>query len=276
MARTIWTGTIAFGLVNVPVRLATAVRDRQVHFHLLSKDGTCRLRRKLYCPESGEEYDLKQTSRGYEIAPDQYVLVRDEELKELRPEAGRTIDIVAFIDIDEVDPIYFDRTYYLLPDEGGAKAYALLVAAMAEQSNVALARFVMRQRQHLATLRVMEDRGLALHTMHFADEITAWNELESELPQTVEVKKQELEVAKQLIKALGTHFKPDEYHDEYREQLEKLIERKAAGEEISITPSADEEDIPPTYNLMEALRKSVQEVKPARTKKKPVRKRRAS
>ncbi len=265
MPRSLWSGHIAFGLVNVPVRLVSAVRDKSIHFHMLSKDGSCRLRRKLYCPDTGEEFDFKDTSRGYEIAPDQYVIVREEEFEKFRPESGRTIDIQAFIDLKEVDPVYFDRTYYLLPGEGGAKGYRLLVEAMASQERVGVARFSMRQREHLAALRVMENRALALHTMHYADEIAPWSEMEGELALNAEVTKKETEMARQLIDSLTESFEPDRYHDRYREQLQELIEAKAHGEEIVTAPSGEEEAAP-VYNIMEALKQSLEKSKPARQK----------
>src|SRR6187549_2992613 len=119
MARAIWSGSISFGLVNIPVRVHTATRDRDIHFHMLSSDGTCRLRRKLYCPETGKEYDFKETSRGYEIAPDQYVIVSDEELKKLKPDKGKSVVITDFVPLESIDPIYFDRSYYVLPGKDG-------------------------------------------------------------------------------------------------------------------------------------------------------------
>lgn len=264
MARTLWKGSISFGLVNVPIRLITAVSEKSVHFNMLSKDGSCRLRRKLVCPETGDEYDFQDTARGYEIAPDQYVLIKDEELKRLKPEAGRTIDIVAFIELAEVDPIYYDRTYYVVPDEGGAKGYKLLLEAMSARQTVALARFVMREREHLAALRPMADGGLALHTMHYADEIVRWKDLANELPQSVNVSKQEVTMAGHLIESLTQTFDPTQFHDDYRQRLEELLKKKAEGEEIKLAPSSKEDDVPPVYNLMEALKKSVEQGKRAK------------
>ncbi|MCC6909669.1 MAG: Ku protein [Phycisphaerales bacterium] len=268
MPRSLWSGHIAFGLVNVPVRLVSAVRDKSIHFHMLSKDGSCRLRRKLYCPETGDEFDFKDTSRGYEIAPDQYVIVREDEFEKIRPETGRTIDIEAFIDLKEVDPVFFDRTYFLLPGEGGAKGYRLLVEAMASQERVGVARFSMRQREHLAALRVMENRALALHTMHYADEIASWSEMEGELALNAEVTKKETEMARQLIDSLTEAFEPGRYQDRYRAQLQELIEAKAHGEEIVTAPSGEEEAAP-VYNIMEALKQSLEKSKPARKSTRP-------
>lgn len=261
MPRSLWTGTVSFGLVNIPVRLVTAVRDKRIHFNLLNEDGTCRLRRKLYCPETGEEYDFNQTARGYEIAPDQYVIIRDEELEQLQPEAGRTIDINEFVELASIDPVYFDRTYYLLPDEGGAKPYQLLIEALQQTRRVGIARFVMRQRQHLAALRVMDEQVLVLHTMHYHDEVTAAEDLGGDLSAEVDVSDREREVAKQLIDALGEAFDPTKYEDEYRHKVEQLIEAKSEGEGVSEVLGEAQSPPPPTYNLMEALKASVEGTK---------------
>jgi DNA end-binding protein Ku len=254
MPRAIWSGVISFGLVNVPVRLVTAVRDRSIHFNMLTPDGTCRLRQKLYCPETGKEYDFKQAARGYEIAPDQYVIIDKDELDRLKPEKGRTIEIAAFVDLDQIDPIYFDRTYYLVPDQTSAKAYKLLVQAMAESGKVALARFVMREREQLATLRA-RDGVIVLHTMFYHDEIGPIDSLDG-IERAGKTPVREVKVAEQLIAALTDRFEPEKYRDEFREKLEKAIQAKAEGEEI-VTAASEEPEPPPVYNLMEALKRSL-------------------
>jgi DNA end-binding protein Ku len=272
--RSIWSGSISFGLVNIPVKLVTAVRDKSIHFNLLSPDGKSRLRRKLYSPETGKDFEYDQTVRGYEIAPDQYVIVKDEELEKLRPEKSRRLDIQEFVELSKVDPIYYDSTYYVAPDEGGAKAYALLVNAMKKTKRIALARFVMRDRQYLAAIRPRED-ALVLHTMRYADEVVPVSDL-GELPGSSNLPKKELEVAQSLIEALEGEFDPTEFHDEVRQRLEKLIEAKAAGEEIVLAASEEREG-PPVLDLMDALKKSLDKAKkpgkgaaekPARAKKK--------
>ncbi len=245
MPRALWTGSVSFGLVNIPVRLVTAVRDKQIHFHLLSPDGQCRLRRKLYCPETGKEFDFKDTSRGYEVAPDQYVIIQDEELDQLKPEKGRTID-----------PIYFDKTYHLTPGEGGAKPYALLVQAMHESQRIGVARFVMRDKQHLVAIRPV-DRALVLHTMHYANEVTMPTDLDTDLPAKSDVNAKELKVAQQLIDSLTTDFDAEAYQDDYQERVRELIESKAEGETVQIEEPAEEGEVPPTYNLMDALKESL-------------------
>jgi DNA end-binding protein Ku len=272
--RSIWSGSISFGLVNIPVKLVTAVRDKSIHFNLLSPDGKSRLRRKLYSPETGKDFEYDQTVRGYEIAPDQYVIVKDEELEKLRPEKSKRLDIQEFVELAKVDPIYYDSTYYVAPDEGGAKAYALLVNAMKRTKRIALARFVMRDRQYLAAIRPSEG-ALVLHTMRYADEIVPVSDL-GELPGASDLPKKELEVAESLIEALEGDFDPTQFHDEVRQRLEKLIEAKAAGQEIVLAAS-DEREGPPVLDLMDALKKSLDKAKkpgkggaekPARAKKK--------
>jgi DNA end-binding protein Ku len=272
MARSIWSGNISFGLVNVPVKLFTAVRDQSVHFHMLSEDGRCRLRRKLYCPDTGEEYDFKHTARGYEIAPSQYVIIRDEELDKLRPEKGRTIEISDFVDLQDIDPIYYDRTYYLMPDAQGVKGYQLLLHAMRASGKVGIATFVMRRKEYLAALRPTE-KAILLETMHFSEEISQIGE-EIDEPPKASLAKKELDVAEQLITALSGRFDPSKYEDAYTQKVRELVEAKAEGEEDLVLAEAGEPEAPPVYNLMEALEKSLQQTrrKPSGRGKAPRRK----
>lgn len=255
MARSIWTGSISFGLVNIPVRLMTAVRDQGVHLHMLSSDGRCRLRRKLVCPDTGEEYDFNNTARGFEIAPDQYVLIKDEEIDKIRPEAGRAIELVEFVKLEHIDPMYYERSYWLAPDQGGTKGYGLLLRAMEEQGRVAIGRFVMRQKQYVCALRP-HNGALVLETMRYSDEVVGKDEaIDSNVK--VEVNAGELKMAQQLIDALAVdEFDPAKYHDEYRDRLMELIEAKREGEEI-VLHEGDDEDLPPVINLMEALQRSL-------------------
>ena len=271
MARSLWTGSIAFGLVNVPVKLVTAIREKTVHFHMLTPDGHCRLRRKLYCPDTGKEYDFNETARGYEVAPDQYVLVKDEELDALKPEAGRTIEIEQFVELAEVDPLYFDRPYLLLPGEGGEGAYKLLIQAMGDAGRVGIARFVMRQTQHLAAIRVVDvgkDKALVLHTMHYADEVVVLADPPDELPaKTKAAPAKQVKVAQQLVDAMSEPFDATAFKDDYREKVEELLEAKKEGEEVHEAKS-DEDEPPKTFNLMEALKKSVEQRKVGGSRKK--------
>jgi len=266
MSRPVWQGAISFGLVNIPVQLQTAVQEKTVSFHMLSKDGSCRLRRKLYCPETGKEVDFGDTTRGVEIAKDEYVLVDDKEIERMRPEKGRTIAIEQFVKLDEIDPIYFDRAYFVAPTNGSDKAYKLLHEAMKESGRVGLALFVMRGRQYLCALRVSSE-GLILHTMHYPDEVLS---IDDALPSTLAKAKgpaKELGVARQLIDAMTHPLDLSNFHDDYREQVNALIERKRSGKKI-VAPADDHDDAPApkTSNLMDALRRSLSVSKTPRTR----------
>lgn len=254
MPRAIWTGSISFGLVNIPVRLVSAVRQHDIRFHQLhGKDGV-RLRQRLICPADGVEVDRDEIVKGYEIAPDQYVIVENEELDAIAPEATRSIDISDFVSIQEIDPIYFDRPYYLLPGEGAARSYALLVRAMEESGRVGIGKFVMRQKEYLAALRPL-DGALCVEIMHFADEVVLVDDLEG-VPGKQKIDDKQLKMAHQLIDALSDEFDPTKYHDEYREQLEEMLKKKAEGEEIVAPP---EVELEPTSSkdLLAALEESL-------------------
>jgi DNA end-binding protein Ku len=266
MSRPIWQGSINFGLVNIPISLQTAVREKSVSFHLLSKDGSCRLRRKLFCPDTGKEFDFGDTARGIEVGKDEYVLVDEKELDKIKPEKGRSIAIEQFVKLEEIDPIYLDRPYFVAPSIGSDKAYKLLLEAMKESGRVGLARFVMRGRQYLAALRVMGD-GLVLHTMHYPDEVLS---LDDSLPGTLVRAKappKEVQVAGQLIEAMTQPLELSGFKDDYREQVEALIEQKKKGRKtVATSDDHNDEPIPPTINLMDALRRSLSSSKSIRTR----------
>jgi DNA end-binding protein Ku len=257
MSRPVWQGAISFGLVNIPIQLQTAIQEKSVSFHLLSKDGSCRLRRKLYCPDTGKEVDFGDTARGVEVAKDEYVLVDDKEIERMRPEKGKSIAIEQFVKLDEIDPIYFDRAYFVAPTNGSDKAYKLLHEAMKESGRVGVAIFVMRGRQYMCALRVTGD-GLILHTMHYPDEVLS---IDDALPNTLAKAKgpaKELSVARQLIDAMTHKLDLSGFHDDYREQVTALIERKRSGKK-TVAPADDHDDAPApkTSNLMDALRRSL-------------------
>jgi DNA end-binding protein Ku len=260
MARPIWKGAITFGLVNVPIQLEMAVHDKMVHFNLMSSDGNCRLRQKLYCPETKQEFDFSQTARGIEIAKGEYVLIDEKEIDRLKPEHGRTIEIVQFIKQDELDPIYFDRVYFIVPTESSIKPYKLLCDAISQANKIALARFVMREREYLAAIRPLGD-GLVLHTMHYEDEVET---PEDAIPAQVRKAKssaKEVAVARELIDAMTKPLDLSKFKDDYRLALEQLIERRKHGQKtVEISESRD--DGPPrgTPNLMAALRRSLHSV----------------
>jgi DNA end-binding protein Ku len=256
MARAIWSGSISFGLLNVPVKLYSAVSKQTVRFRELREGDGSRIRHKRVAEDDGEEVPYEKIIKGYEISPDQYVTVTRDELDEIAPERTRAIEIKDFVDLDEIDPIYFEHPYYLAPDKGAERAYQLLVQAMEEQRKVAVARFVLRNKEHLAAIRPM-DGTLTMATMRFADEVVSPDDLDDVLPdKEAKVEKRELDMAKQLIESLSTDFDATQYEDEYREKLLDLIERKAKGEEVVTAPT---EEPKPTKapDLMAALEESL-------------------
>jgi DNA end-binding protein Ku len=255
MARAIWSGAISFGLVNVPVKLYSATSPKSVRFHQLSSKTGARIRQKRVDPTTDEEVPYEDIVKGYEITPDRYVLISTEELEALDPKATRTIDIEEFVDLAEIDPIYYDHSYYLAPAAGGAKAYRLLVDAMRESGKVGIGRVVLRSKQQLCALRPTGE-ALTLSTMLFGDEVLSPDRLdELDSVNEAEASERELTMAQQLIDSLSSDFEPDKYHDEYRERVLDLIERKAAGEEIAIHPQAEEPAAAP--DLMAALEASL-------------------
>ncbi len=259
MARSIWTGTISFGLVTVPVKLYSAVSPKSVRFHQLHATDLVRIQQKRVCPADGEEVAYGDLVKGYEIAPERYVVVEPEELAALEPQKTRTIDIEDFVELSEIDPIYYDHPYYLAPGTGGAKPYRLLLDAMRESGKVAIARVVLRSKEQLVAIRPMRD-VLAMATMNFDDEVVPVEQLD-ELPgDEVKTSKRELDVARQLVESLVSVFEPGRYRDTYREAVMSLIERKAAGEEVT-APPAPEEQVAQAPDLMSALQASLAEVR---------------
>jgi DNA end-binding protein Ku len=259
MPRAIWSGAISFGLVNIPVKLYSAVSRKTVRFHQIDAESGARVRQKRVGPD-GEEVAYEQIVKGYEIGPDRYVTITPEELESLEPQKTRTIDIEDFVDLEQIDPIYYDHPYYLAPDTGAAKAYRLLVDAMEESGKVAVARVVLRSKEHLVAIRP-RDGALAMETMLFSDEVIAADSLEELAAADGDVKTsdRELTMAQQLIDSLTSEFEPGKYRDEYRERVLELIERKAQGETIVIEePEAEPQQVP---DLMAALEASIANAK---------------
>ncbi len=265
MPRAIWSGAISFGLVNIPVKLYSAVSKKTVRFHQIDAESGGRVRQKRVGPD-GEEIAYEQIVKGYEIGPDRYVTISPEELESLEPQKTRTIDIEDFVDLEQIDPIYYDHPYYLAPDTGAAKAYRLLVDAMEDSGKVAVARVVLRSKEHLVAIRP-RNGALAMETMLFADEVIPADSLEEIAAADGDVKTsdRELAMANQLIESLAADFEPGKYRDEYRERVLDLIERKAQGETIVIEePEAEPEKVP---DLMAALEASIaSSKKPAKKK----------
>jgi DNA end-binding protein Ku len=226
----IWTGAISFGLVQVPVRIVTATKNRDVSFNQLEQSTGSRIRYKKVSDQTGEEVAPDEIVKGYEISKGRYVVVDADEIAALQPKAAHTIEIEEFIDLDDIDPIYFEQPYYLAPDAKGVKPYELLVQAMTELNKVAIGRIVLRSKERLVAIRPL-DGVLCIETMRYADEVMDRDALRPE--EDVELTEREREMARQLIESLAVDkFDVDKYHDEYREQLLDLIERKAAGDEI--------------------------------------------
>jgi DNA end-binding protein Ku len=260
MARSMWSGAISFGLVNVPVKLFSAVSRKTVRFHQLNGETGNRIQQKRVDPETGEEVSYEQIVKGYELTRDRYVVINPDELDALDPEKTRTIDIEDFVDLDDIDPVYYDHPYYLVPDTGAAKAYGLLLNAMKESGKVAIARVVLRSKEQLVAIRPAPSDVLMMETMIFADEVVPPEDLDG-LPEANELKAsdRELKMAQQLIDSLSSEFDPAKYHDEYREKVLELIERKAQGEEIAVQPEAPQPAKVP--DLMAALEASLAAVK---------------
>jgi DNA end-binding protein Ku len=255
MPRAIWTGAISFGLVNVPVRLYSATSPKTVRFHQVSAKTGARIRQKRVDPSTGDEVPYEEIVKGYEISPDRYVLIDPEELDALDPKATKTVDIEDFVDLEDIDPIYYDHSYYLAPNTGGEKAYRLLLDAMRESGKVGIGRVVIRSKQQLCALRPTGE-VLTLSTMLFGDEVLPPDRLdELDSISEAEASDRELQMAEQLISSLSGEFDPSKYHDDYRERVLQLIERKAAGEEIAVEPATEEPAAAP--DLMAALEASL-------------------
>ncbi len=256
MPRAIWNGSISFGLVNIPVKLFTAVSKKNVQFHQIDARTGARVRQQRISSADGSEVPFDAIVKGYEMHPGQYVVVEPAELDALDPEAGHTIDLDAFVDLAEIDPIFFDTPYYLAPLEIGRKPYALLVKAIEDEHKVGIARFVLRTKQYLAALRSVNGI-LVLSTMVYPDEIQPSGAIE-ELDglEDLNVSDRELTMARQLIESLSSAFTPEDYRDTYREQVLELLERKATGQEIVMPAPAPEPA--PVGDLVAALERSVQ------------------
>jgi DNA end-binding protein Ku len=280
MARSIWSGAISFGLVNVPVKLYSAVSRKTVRFNQLNAETGNRIQQKRVDPETGDEVPYEQIVKGFELTKDRYVVITPDELDALDPERTRTVDIEDFVDLEEIDPIYYDHPYYLVPDKGAAKAYGLLLNAMEASGKVAIARVVLRSKEQLVAIRPAGEL-LMMETMIFHDEVVPHDDLD-DLPESQELKvsDREVKMAQQLIDSLSSDFEPEKYRDEYRDKVLDLIERKASGEEIVVQPEAPAPAKVP--DLMAALEASLAAVgsgdadKPAaETKKQPARKKSA-
>ena len=258
---------MSFGLVNVGVKAFTAVRDHDVHFHQLDRGSGSRIGYEKVSKKTGEPVEAEDIEMGYEVSKGRYVTFEQDELDELRPSSTRAIDVSDFVDLDAIDPIYYDRTYWLVPDgEGAARAYRLLLAAMEEEQRVGIGTVVMRNKQYLAAIRPLEG-ALAMSTMHFADDIVPKAEIEG-IPRKAKVEPKELKLATQIIESLASDWKPASYKDTYTDELRKRIDRKAKGKDVVDEAEEQEIDTSNVTDLMAALQASVEKAKKGRTTRK--------
>ncbi|HET8862509.1 MAG TPA: Ku protein [Solirubrobacterales bacterium] len=261
MPRAIWSGTISFGLLNVPVKLYSAVARRGISLREIRESDGARIKHRRVAEGTDEEVPYGEIVKAFEITPDRYVPLSKDEMAAMAPEKTRAIEVRDFVDLEQIDPIYFDSPYYLGPAEGAEKAYSLLAKAMQESGKVAISRFVFRNKEHLAALRA-NNGVLTLTTMRFADEVVPTSELEDVLPEGKQkVAAKEVEMAEQLIESLTTEFDPSAYRDEYREELLALIERKAEGKDVLAAPEVEEAQPTRAPDLMAALEESIAAVK---------------
>jgi DNA end-binding protein Ku len=258
--RGIWSGTVSFGLVAIPVQLVRAVRGGSVHFRMLHKKDNSPLRRRMYCPVQEAFIPPEEVIRGYEIEPDQYVPISDEELESLAPERSRTIEIIDFVEMKEVDPIFYDRPYYLVPGKGGEKPYRLLVEVLRQVGKAGLARFVLRDREYLVAIRPVED-ALALITLHYSEEILPDEDI---APEPVKIDSKQKTQIKRVINRMAAEFDPGKYTDERREKIFALLKEKEKERGTVEVPDIGEEEQEEPPDLVAALEESLQRVKRGR------------
>lgn len=258
MASTIWKGYVAFGLISIPVRVFAAARSERVSFHQVHEVCHTRIKQQLFCPTCDRVVERSELVKGYEPEKNQLILVEDEELQKIAPASRETMDILEFVKLDEIDPLYFDASYYVLPEEPGKRAYQLLVETMEKSGYAAMAKLAMYQREYTIVIRPRK-HGLTLHTMYYAEEVR-------EVPgygatNDIEVKPQEVKLAEQLVESLATHFDPEKYHDEYQTRVMQLIEAKSEGKTVNATPARK---LAPVIDLMTALQRSLEQGGPER------------
>jgi DNA end-binding protein Ku len=263
VARSIWRGAISFGLVNVPVKLYSAVSKKNVQFNQLHEKDGARIRMKRFCVDEDEEVPYEEIVKGYEISPGRYVVITPEELEALDPKKTRSIDIEDFVDLDEIDPLFYEHPYYLAPDTGATKPYKLLLEALKTTNKVAIARVVIRSKEYLTAIRPAGE-VLTMETMLFHDELIDPTDIEELPDENVNATEREVDMARQLIESLSTDFEPSKYRDEYRDRVLDLIERKAEGQEVAV--AAEPEAPAAVPDLMAALEASLAAAKGGKEK----------
>lgn len=251
MAQTVWKGYLTFGLISVPIRLFAAARREHVSFHMLHNVCGTRIRQQLFCPHCERVVERSEIVKGYEESKDAFVVVEPDELKKIAPPSERNMDIVQFVKMAEVDPLYFDTSYYALPEAPGRKAYQLLVETLRKAGYAALAKVAMHQHEYVVIIRPREN-GLTLHTIYYPNELNQMAEYGKD--GKAEIRPQEIELAQRLIENLAAPFKPEEFHDEYQKRVLELIEAKRAGKKVHAVPQPK---VAPVVDLMEALQRSL-------------------
>jgi DNA end-binding protein Ku len=261
MASSVWSGYLTFGLISMPVRLFSGARSSSISFHMLHRDDLTRIKQQLYCPHDDRVVERSEIVKGYEYRKDEYVVVEPEEIKKIEPKTAKTMEILEFVKSSDVDPIFFESSYYMMPEEAGRRPYALLTKALEESEYYAIAKLTMHNREYTVFLRPHEG-GMMLHTMYYAEEV---RQVEGFGAPDVELKEAEVKVAHQLIEALAADWDPEKYHDEFQDNLKKLIETKLEGGKI--VEVEQPKKLAPVVDLMAALKQSLAEME---GKKKPV------
>jgi DNA end-binding protein Ku len=265
MPRPTWTGAVSFGLVTVPVKMYTAARSKDIRFNMLHREDGARVRQKRVCEEDGAELAQEDIVKGYEVSPGAYVMIEPEELEALEPHVSTGIEIKQFVELEDIDPVYFENSYYLAPDKGAAKPYRLLLNAMKDQKKIAIATVVMRQKQYLTALRPAGD-AIAMATLYYPDEVVPLEEIDGIPEEDLKFDEREVALARQLIDTYASEFDPEQYRDEYREAVLDLIEQKAAGETV-VLPEKPEAPAK-VVDLMAALEASIAAAKGAKAEPK--------
>jgi len=258
MATSVWKGYLTFGLISIPIRLFSAARTERISLNQLHNVCKTRIRMPLYCPQCDKQVPRNEIVKGYEYEKDQYVLFNEEELDKIEPQSARAMEILEFVKVDEIDPLYYDASYYVTPEDEGKKAYQLLLAAMEESGYAAIAKLTMHQREHIVVVRPRAN-GMTLHTMYYTNEIREVAEY-GQSDKSAEPKPQEKKLAEQLIESLAAKFEPEKYKDQYQDSMRGLIEAKQQGQEVAEAPHPK---LAPVIDLMEALKKSIADKQPS-------------
>lgn len=259
MAAIAWKGMLTFGLVTVPIKMFVAARSKRVYLHQLHRECHTRLKQPLFCPHCNRQVDRSEVIKGYEYENGQYVLIDQEDIKKITPASGKTMEILAFVKENQIDPVYFDSSFFAMPDEQGQKGYQLLVKALEDMKMVGIAKVTMHQREYTVFIRVRAN-GLTIHTMFYANEIAAVPGYGS--VDHAKISPQEVKLAEQLVQTLATDFKPERYHDEFQERMKQLVEAKAKGQKIAVAPEQHRGRV---IDIMQALKKSLAEGKPEKS-----------